>query len=218
MPTLTEAEKRRRRFLKEKKAAGGTVYDLQKKQSSADMYVYFTDNGDITGISPTKLKKLKGWTEQVFTQEQVSILKNKDQNSFRVRQDSDVETVFIIEIKPIESVFVKSEDDFVKLIEYSSSKTSDITITTKDKLFSVSLSTKLRRKYAKTKLKSTTAKGSKLLKFYFTSKNDPHFMIYSINVALHDLITKDVVAVPIPANLHECSIYTISLFTAYSRN
>jgi hypothetical protein len=218
MAKLTEAEKRRRRFLKNKKDAGGTIAELQMQVSYADVYIYFDDDGEIMAVSPTKQKLGKGIKEEIFTREQASILENVDTTGFRIRQDSNVDTVFIIENKPIESVFVKSEDDFVKLVEFNKSKTADITVTTKDKMFMVTLSKKQKTKYKKIATDEATAKGSKALKFYFTSKNDPHFMIYSINVKLPDLITKDEVAIPIPANLHECSIYTIGLFDTYSRN
>ena len=43
-------------------------------------------------------------------------------------------------------------------------------------------------------------------------------MIYSVNVDLKDLISKDNVSMIVPANLNKCSIYTIKLFDTYVRN
>ena len=214
---LSEAEKRRRRFIKAKKEAGGSFGDLQVQIHNRPWYVYFLLDGEIVAVSPEKLKKKKGWKEQTFTKEQVDILKGKNVQLYRVRQDPNIETVFSIELKPIESVYVRSEDDFVTLIEYGNKK-SDISLSIKDKKFTITLSKKQKTKYAKVDLEDATAKGSKTLKFYFTSLNDPHFMIYSVNVDLKDLISKDNVSMIVPANLNKCSIYTIKLFDTYVRN
>ena len=213
---LSEAEKRRRRFLKEKNQAGGTFDDLQKKIAEAEQYVYFTDDGDILALSPTKIKLKAGWKETTFKPEQLAILDGKNIANFRVRQDPEVETVFTIETKPIESLFVKSEDDFVKLIDYSV-KGADVSVSCKDKKFVVKLDKKQRTKYRKIGSDNATAKGSKLLKFYFTSINDPHFLVYTINVHLKDLIDNEQSEINVPANLNQCSIYTIKLFDKYVR-
>jgi len=60
-----------------------------------------------------------------------------------------------------------------------------------------------------------TANGKKVLKFYFTSKNDPHFMIKSVNVLLSDLLENKSVTKKLTKNLDQCSIYTIKLFDKY---
>ena len=214
---LTEAEKRRKRFLKAKKEAGGTFGHLQMETLKKPWYVYFLQDGEIVGLSPEKIRKKKGWKEQTFTKEQVDILQGKNIQLFRVRQDPEEDTVFSIELKPVESVYVRTEDDFVSLIDYGTG-TGDINVSVKDKKLIVKLSKKQKTKYKKINIDDASAKGSKVLKFYFTSLNDPHFMIYSINVQLKDLINDDEVSLVVPANLSKCSIYTIKLFDTYVRN
>ena len=55
-------------------------------------------------------KKQRGWKQATFTREQVEILKGKNTNLYRVIQDPNVDTVYSIELKPVESVFLQIPD------------------------------------------------------------------------------------------------------------
>tara|TARA_Y100001937_G_C7084838_1_gene314859 strand:- start:157 stop:810 length:654 start_codon:yes stop_codon:yes gene_type:complete len=214
----SEAEKRRKRFLKAKKDAGGSFGELQIKTKNLPWYVYFLKDGEIVAVSPEKMRKKKGWLVQTFSKEQLDILQGKNIQLFRVRQDPEIDTVFSIELKPVESVYVRTEDDFVSLIDFENIKNSDILVSVKDKKFVCTLSKKQKTKYKKINIDDASVKGSKILKFYFTSINDPHFMIYSLNINLKDLILQDNVTKVVPANLSKCSVYTIKLFDTYVRS
>lgn len=213
---LSEAEKRRRRFIKAKNKAGD-FYKLQINELKKDSTVWFTSDGTIMSIAKEKIKPQKDWKSATFSHEQIEILKGKNLNLYHVVQDPNVETVFSIEVRPIESLYVRSEDDFVTLIEKSSSKTFDISISTNENKLNLKLSKKLKTKYKKQDIKSVTAKGKKDFNFYFTSLNDPHFMIYYVNVSLQELIEKDIVVKEIPEGMDQCSIYTIKSFDKYVR-
>jgi hypothetical protein len=64
---------------------------------------------------------------------------------------------------------------------------------------------------------NVSIKGSKVLKFYFTAENDPHYMIHGINVFLKDLIKEEAVEVKTPLDVTHCDVYTYKLFDKYVR-
>ena len=213
---LSEAEKRRRRFLKAKEEAGD-FYKLQINEFKKDYTVWYTEDGTIISVTKEDIKSKKEWKSAIFSHEQIEILKGKNLNLYHVVQDPDVDTVFSIEMRPIESLYVRSEDDFVMLIEKSSSKTYDLSVSTKDNKLNLKLHKKLKTKYKKQDIKSITAKGKKDFNFYFTSINDPHFLVYYVNVSLKELVENDVVVKDIPEGMDQCSIYTIKSFDKYVR-
>ncbi len=212
---LSEAEKRRRRFLKEKNKFN-SFNELVKHHQNRDQTVWFDLEGNILQISAEqKRKKSVKERSVVFTAEQLEILKDKDVNLYRIVQDAEVETVFSIELKPLESPFVEHEKDFLQLIPESKSKIFDISVKYNKGNFTVKPHNKILKKYKDVDSNIATANGKKVLKFYFTSKNDPHFMIKSVNILLSDLLENKSVTKKLTKNLDQCSIYTIKLFDKY---
>ena len=210
---LSEAEKRRRRFLKEKNKFKN-FNELITHQKEKDKTVWFDNEGNILQISSDyKRKKTVKEKSAIFTQEQLSILDGKDVNAYRVVQDAEVETVYTIDLKPIESPFVENDKEF--LIDKSSSKLYDVAITNKKGKFTVQLHNKVLKKYKNVEPNIAVANGKKILKFYFTSNNDPHFMVNSLNITLSELLKKGKITKNISKNLDQCSIYTIKLFDKY---
>ena len=214
---LSEAEKRRRRFLKAKKDAGGDIESLQAATFNRDFIVYFNADGDILSYSQEKVKKQRGWKQATFTREQVEILKGKNTNLYRVIQDPNIDTVYSIELKPVESVFVRTEQSFVTLIEEGKKTGADIIVNFVDGNFVVAVTKKILKKYKDIEPKLANINGSKVLKFYFTSLRDPHFLVHNINVSLEDLLTKVKVETKVPPKMNQCSVYTLKLFDKYVR-
>jgi len=214
---LSQAEIRRQRFLENKEKFEGNYYAMQKAEYEKDHTVYFLDDGTITCITKDKIEPKKEWKSYVFGKEQVTILEGKNQNLYRVAQNPDDENTYHIELRPIESLYVRNEDAFVKLIEYSKSRSYDVKVGFKNGKFFAQASAKLKKKYKGKDLKTITAKGQKELSFYFTSVNDPHFLIFYIKVKLYELIEKDIVYSDTPKDLDRCSVYTIQLFDKYVR-
>ena len=215
---LSEAEKRRRRFLKEKKDAGGDIQSLQAKVFNRDFNVNFDKEGNILGYSQEKLTKKRGTFLQVFKREQVEILKGKNTDLFIVKQDPIEPSVFSIERKPIESIYVRTEKEFVSLIDISKSKTYNIKTSFDKSKFFVEMHKTTKKKFKNVEPSEATIEGTNMLKFYFSSVNDPHFLIHTINVKLQDLIEKDKVEIKVPPRLYQCSIYTLKLFDKYVRS
>ena len=216
-PELSQAEQRRQRFLENKKQFEGNYYAMQKAEYEKDHTVYFLDDGSITCITKEDVEVLEGWNSYIFTKEQVTILDGKNLDAYRVSQNPDDENTYHIELKPIESIYVRTEDAFVQLIEYSKSRTYNIKVGFKGNKFIVTAGTKTKNKYKGKDLDTITAKGSKELTFYFTSVNDPHFMIYIVKVPLKDLIQEGSVTSDTPKDLDRCSVYTLEIFDKYVR-
>lgn len=214
---LSEAEARRQRFLANKEKFNGNYYAMQKAEYEKDHTVYFLEDGTITCISKEEVKVLKEWKSYVFSKEQVTILDGKNIDLYRVAQNPDDEDTYHIELKPIESLYVRNEDAFVQLIEYSKSRAFNIKVGFKNNKFVVTASAKTKNKYKDKELEKITAKGHKDLVFYFTSVNDPHFMIFFVKVPLKDLIKQGSVTTDTPKDLDRCSVYTLEIFDKYVR-
>ena len=216
---LTEAEKRRRRFLKVKKEHGD-VYKLQKHLETQPYTIWWDDNGEIKVITPDPksiLKsKVKGLKSAEFEKDQVEILLNSNTNLYYIETDPNIDTVHYIKVKTVESSFVKQEDNALALIE-ENVKSPQIKVSCKEKVFSVTATPSLLKEYKGTDTSTATAKGSKLLKFYFTSINDPSYMIHTTNIVLSDLLENKTVERILPYDLSQCSIYTIKIFDKYVR-
>ena len=213
---LSEAEKRRRRFVKEKNKYDD-LNDLIKTNIEADVNVYFNENGDILQIGNIKRKKSKSEKMIVMKREQTDILNGKNWNLYKIAQDPIVDTVFRIELRPTEDLFVKSDEEFLQKIEFDNSKSYDVSISIEEYSIIISLSKKAKKIFAKQDPQNVSIKGSKVLKFYFTAENDPHYMIHGINVFLKDLISQEKVSVKVPLDLIQCDVYTYKLFDKYVR-
>ena len=212
-----EALERKKRFLKNKEEHDSNYYAMQKAEYEKDFTVYFLDNGTITCITKEQIEPKKEWKSYLFSRDQVKILDGKNLDLYRVSQNPDDENVYFIELRPVESLYVRNEDAFVQLIEYSKEKSYNIKVGFKNNKFFVQASAKTKNKYKDKDLNTITAKGHKELAFYFTSVNDPHFMIFYIKVKLHELIKEGIVYTDTPKDLDRCSVYTLELFDKYVR-
>ena len=112
----TEAEKRRQRFLANKEQFDGNYYAMQKAEYEKDCTVYFLQDGTITCITKEDIEPKKDWKSYKFTREQVSILDGKNLDLYRVATNPDDENTYHIELRPIDSIYVRNEDAFVQII------------------------------------------------------------------------------------------------------
>lgn len=212
--TTTLAEKRRKLFLKEKEKYDD-VNALIKNNIEKDVDVYFNDDGDILQIGHGKRRKNKKETKITMKKEQVKILEGKNWNLYKIEKDPIEDTVFSIKLRPTENLFIKSEEDFLQKIEAGNKRGSEIIISVKEYYVRIEMSKKAKDIFKGKK--NVSIKGSKVLKFYFTAENDPHYMIHGINVFLKDLIEQEAVEIKIPLDVTQCDVYTYKLFDNYVR-
>ena len=216
---ISEAELRRQRFLEAKANAGGTAADLIKQNSNTPARIYFDEQGTILCVTTDiDTESMTHWTHYYdFTREQVSILKNKNHNLFYIKQDPLVENLYSIESKPVESLYVTADEEFLSIVETKKTKNYDIECKLTANTLKILPSKQLVKKYQGIDPSNMVARGKKVLKFYLTAKNDPHFMFMTVNVGLAKLISSGSVEFNTDSDLSQCSIYTLKTFDKYVR-
>lgn len=215
----SEAELRRQRFLAAKEAAGGTAGALIRSNANKPAYVYFDDSGNILCVTTdADIETLPHWTHKhEFTQEQVEILKGKNHNLFYVKQDPLVENLFSIENRSIESQYVTVEEEFLSLVAAEKTSSYDIKCSLNSTQLTITAHKNLIKKYEGIAPSNMVAKGKKILKFYITAKNDPHFMFQTVNISLANLVTAGEISIKTTEDFSQCSIYTPKVFDKYVR-
>jgi len=209
-----EAEERRLRFQAAKEAAGGLA-GLIRQELAKQPKVYFLSDGTIVSISKEDMELNEGWQVKEFSNEQVEILENNNWNLFYVKTDPLVDNLYSIESRPLESVVVSAENNSLLLIDTSLIDYDCMCNLTKT-AFTVTLSNSAMETYANIDPSSATVNGQKVLKFYFTAKNDPHIMIHSEYISLKRLL-ENTVTISTTTDLTQTSIYTVKAFDKYVR-
>lgn len=214
---VSEAEERRLKFLEAKKAAGGTAKDLMRQVEARPYTVYFDDAGSILCVTKEEVTPESSWTNKhEFTWEQVRILEGKNINLFYIKKDQFVDNLYSIEARPTEKIHVSADNDFLYLIPENISA-PDIICSLSLTEFTVTLSDAMLEKYSKIDKSQIAINGKKILKFFLTAKNDPHFMFTTISVALPNLVEKKSISFSLPDDYSQCSIYTSKVFDKYVR-
>ena len=209
-----EAEERRLRFQAAKEAAGGLA-GLIRQELAKQPKVYFLSDGTIVSRSKEDMELNEGWQVKEFSNEQVEILENNNWNLFYVKTDPLVDNLYSIESRPLESVVVSAENNSLLLIDTSLIDYDCMCNLTKT-AFTVTLSNSAMETYANIDPSSATVNGQKVLKFYFTAKNDPHIMIQSEYISLKRLL-ENTVTISTTTDLTQTSIYTVKAFDKYVR-
>jgi hypothetical protein len=211
-----EAEERRLRFLAAKEAAGGSFASLMKQELSKKPKVYFLEDGTIVSITKEEIDVKPEWLCREFDDEQLQILEDNNWNLFYIKKDPLVDNLYSIESKPLESAVVSAENNSLMLVNFSENS-YDCKCTLLNNLFTIELSDKILKTYENIDSVNATVNGQKVLKFYFTAPNDPHFMFHSEYVPLKQLIDNKRVELKVQNIPLDCSIYTVKAFTTYAR-
>lgn len=214
---VSEAEERRLKFLAAKEAAGGTIKDLIRQVETRPYKVFFDDSGTIMCVTKEDLVPEESWTHShEFTWDQVKILEGKNTNLFYVKKDQYVDNLYSIEARPTENIHISADNDFLYLIPHNI-KDSDISCSLTETAFNITLSEVLIEKYSNIEKTQIAINGKKILKFFFTANNDPHFMLKSLTVALPNLVENKSITITLDKDYSQCSIYTVKLFDKYVR-
>jgi len=157
------------------------------------------------------------WQTEHFEQEQLKVLIGADVSKFRVKQDDNQEGVWSIEPRPIESVVIDAESDFLYRIGYENPESSDLLLTVSEEEVAVKLHERVKARYTDIYPISATVNGHRLLKFYFTTPGDPHTMFHYEVVTLADLLVNDVYVFSTNLDFRKYGIYTQKLLDTYAR-
>lgn len=209
---------RKKKFLEEKQKAGGAD-SLIEGLKNRPYTLYFNKSGEIVCFTQEEnIIVHESWLTYDFSQEQLSILKDKDLARYRVKVDPTVDNLYSIEVNTIATTYTEAEKDFLSEIEYSKAAAYDIRIAVTDTHLDVSLSNRAKSVYKDVYPISATINGQRLLKFFITSEHDPHIMYHYEVISLAELITEKKVSRELPADLRHCSVYTVKLFDKYQRS
>jgi len=210
-----QAKDRKKRFLENKTAAGG-ISALIDNSILRPWRVYFNQEGEIMCFTKEEGMAIQpDWLTHDFTPEQIQVLKEKDLSKFLVKKDPDVDNRYTIEIKPIETVYINADDDF--LYKIPEKKLYDIQVKITVSTMVIKLSKKIKKKYKDVYPISATVNGSRLLKFYITAKDDPHDMYHYSIVSLADLLSKEEVIIELEHDMRDYDVFTNKLFDVYAR-
>lgn len=215
---MVSAEERKKRFLEAKAAAGGAD-QLMLQQKNKPYRLYFNDTGDIMCFTNDDgIHIQEGWETHDFTQPQLQILREKDLTRFRVKKDPKVDNLFSIELRPLETIFISADQDFLFEIKpHQKIENPDIKCSITKTQLVVTLSKTVKAEYKGVYPISATVNGSRLLKFYVTAENDPHDMYHYSVISLADLLANKQVKVDLDDDLRKYSVFTNKLFDTYVR-
>lgn len=207
---------RKRAYLEAKEAAGGAEA-LQQLIKNRPWHVYFNDDGDIVCFTNNENQEVdQDWRTHTFTQEQLGILHGKDLTKYRVRKEETAENVYVIELKPIETVYVSAKEDFLYAVESSNARKWDLKLEVHKDDVVVKLGKSVLEKYADVYPISATVNGQRLIKIFITAPDDPHVMFHYQVIALADLLSnKGEIKFEVDHDFREYSFYTNKLFDVY---
>ncbi len=197
----------------------------RKSQQQSDKHIYFDDSGKIVYYGRAESEDYLDSNHAVLSYEQCMIIEespNKTVNDFLIIVDPTTEGVYTLVNKQIELETFKSAIKMLSKVTKKTALTStyDIKIEynyskKKDNLV-VALNDKLRKNV----LNSTNAqdfsfKGANFIYLYFTTQNDPHFMLESLNVELDKLLKEKELTFTVKDNLENCDLFTKKIFDKY---
>ena len=216
-----QALARKKAFLKAKKEAGGSVELLIEQSEKRDWTLYFDKSGNIVCLTQEvdEVDVKKDWKTHDFNLDQLGILlkENVEIANYWIVKDLLEENVYKIELKPTENIYANAETDFLYEID-TEIKKAQITVNISADALTVSLDRKIvEENYSDMYPVSATVNGARMLKFFITAPGDPHVMYHSETISLSELIIRDEVTRPLPADCRQYSVYTIKHFDTYSK-
>lgn len=215
---MNDALERKKRFLQLKEEAGGDVEKMQEIHEQFPYRVYFDQYGNIMCFTNDySIIPKEHWQTEDFTQDQLSILIDADLSKFRIKQDTKQQNVWCIEPKPLESVVVQADSDFMSRVGYEDPDNADILLNVGSESVSVRLHPSVKEQYSDIYPISATVNGHRLLKFYFTTPGDPHTLFHYEVITLADLLVNDKVTFTTNLDFRLYGLYTQKLFDTYSR-
>ena len=213
-----EALARKKAFQEAKEAAGGAE-SLQFKQKNKPWTVYFNQEGDIVCFTDSEVPDVNPeWITHDFTQEQLGMLHGKDLTRYRIRKEETAENVFVVELKPLETVYVSAKEDFLYEIAESKARKWDLQLEVHKDDVVVKLGKAVLEQYADVYPISATVKGQRLIKIFITAPDDPHVMFHYQVVSLADLLgNKGEFKFEVDNDFREYGFYTNKLFDIYAK-
>jgi hypothetical protein len=212
------AEKRRQKFMSRKQESGGSADALMKELKTRPWKLYFSSEGTIECLTQNEVEDVApDWHTYDFPQEDLENLIDKDLRRYQVVQDTKDKNIFHVELKPIDTVKILSNDQFLQEVEFGDTEDFDIKCNIKGKKLTVEMSQRIKDEYEGVYPVSATRNGYRILRFYITKPGDPHIMYEYKNTGIADLLINDKVEFDLGIDLEHCGLYTNKIFDKYLR-
>ena len=173
--------------------------------------VYFDNTGEITCITQDKnFEPDPDWLTYDFTPEELDMVsENVSGSRFSVY---NVDGIYeIVQSTNKMPVGITQGPDLVKVEETAD---ADVVLRVKDTEIIVSATPELQKIIKDNGMK---IENVRVLSFFVTQKNNPHFMIYNFYVPLMDLANQESVKIPCDDDFTDYSIYTKPVIDSYGR-
>ena len=219
-----EALARKQRFL-DLKEQYDDIAGIIEYTNKLTWYVWHDSFGNIVASSKGESLDLdEQYSKAEFSSEQVSIIKTIvagkeywNWHLYKVISDKFDNSVKFLVLK--ENTVTKLDEHNLILVENIKSKDNDYSIKIKvnKKKVVVSMHNNLLKEYSTVGADNAVIKNRTSFYLYFTSKNDPSFLFYKLQINIFDLVKTGSLERRAPIDLTEYSIYTLDLFDTYVR-
>lgn len=207
---------RKQRFLEAKEELGGTIQDVTKHYEKLDWTIWFEEDGTIVSMSKEPNEDLSEKFEfATFTNDQAKILVDKNWNMYRIVTDKKNTHVKYIQVKPVEIDRIATEDFYLYQVDNQNKRVYDLKLSMSKTTLTISAHANIIKEYEDIEISSAIRKGRKIIPFYITTKNDPSFMLYYINLSLEELLENKQVVYDMPEDYTGASVFTLKLFDNY---
>lgn len=173
--------------------------------------VYFDNTGEITCITQDKnFEPDPDWLTYDFTPEELEMVsENVSGSRFSV---FNVDGIYeIVQSSTKMPMGITQGPDLVKVEETAD---ADVVLSVRDTEIIVTATPELQKIIKDNGMK---IENVRVLSFFVTQKNNPHFMIYNFYVPLMDLANQESVKIPCDEDFTEYSIYTKPVLDSYGR-
>lgn len=177
-----------------------------------DTRVYFNKQGEITCLTQdVNLKPDPDWLTYDFTAQEITLVSGgTGLSKFHVVKVGRGYEIILSTLKPAIGIVQGNDLTLVK----ESVDNPQISVCVRTDSIVVSASTEVVTELSKDICAYT---DNKVLSFYVTLKDNPHYMVYNFYVPLRDLANKGNVKIPMEDNFSLNSIYTKPVFDSYGR-
>jgi len=208
---VTEQAIQRSKWFKDSKASKGydrIMFDALYNVSR----VYFDITGEIKCITQDRdYVPDSDWLTHDFSKEEIGMVTDNVSASLFSVYKIDEKNYEIVPNKRKIPVGITQGPD-LELVDYTNSP--DLSLEVHESHIQVSATDDIR---AMIKTQNMKIENARVLSFYVTALNNPHFMIYNFYVPLSDLANKGTVKIPTEDDYTEYSIYTKPVLDSYGR-
>lgn len=188
-------------------------------------HVYFDQQHNIKCITPVQDAELeKKFNSTIFPFKEVKdfITDVKSLKCYTLVKKKGKQTEYEFKPKILEVNYIRNVDAFLNEVVFNNKEQVHILITNnlKDKTLNFKLDSTLRREFLNgfsyIDEENINVNGQKNINIYFTTKDNPQFLLKTISIGLQKLIANESYSISYKSNLDNVSVFTKKIFDNYS--